>query len=124
MLKYLASPYSDPDPAVCEARFRAACRAAAILMQRGESVYSPIAHSHPIAEHVGNHLDHDFWLRQDREMLRRCDAMIVLMLPGWENSRGIAAEIELADELDLEVLYMDPSVVFGCETCSPAGEKE
>jgi hypothetical protein len=46
---YLASPYSHPDPAVREARFREACRAAAKLMRLGQPAFSPIVHGHPIA---------------------------------------------------------------------------
>jgi hypothetical protein len=49
-LVYLASPYTHADKAVMEDRFRAACRYAACLMRRGINVFSPIAHSHPIAQ--------------------------------------------------------------------------
>ena len=46
---YLASPYSHRDEAIMEERFRAACRAAAYLMRRGNVVFAPICHSHSIA---------------------------------------------------------------------------
>ncbi len=48
---YLASPYSHPDAVVREYRFRAACQAAASVMRSGQHVFSPIAHSHAIAEY-------------------------------------------------------------------------
>ena len=38
---YLASPYSHPDPAVREERFREACRAAAKLISLGRIVSRP-----------------------------------------------------------------------------------
>lgn len=38
---YLASPYSDPDPEVRAQRYRSACKAAAYLLLRGHTVYSP-----------------------------------------------------------------------------------
>ena len=63
---YLASPYSHPDPAVRERRFRAACSAAAFLLQAGHAVFSPIAHGHVLAEH-GLPTDWSFWQRFDRE---------------------------------------------------------
>lgn len=46
---YLASPYTHSDVHVREWRFREACRAAAALLRAGITVFSPIAHSHPIA---------------------------------------------------------------------------
>jgi len=41
---YFASPYSHPDPLVRQARFDAACHAAAGLIQAGHAVVAPIVH--------------------------------------------------------------------------------
>ncbi len=92
---YLASPYSHPDPVVREHRFQAACRAAAALVRAGCVVYSPIAHSHPIAQH-GLPTDWAFWGHQEHQHLERCDAVVVLQIPGWVQSRGVQAEVRLA----------------------------
>ena len=108
---YLASPYSHPDPRVRDARFQAACRAAAALLSAGEIVFSPIAHSHPIAAH-GLPTAWEFWECADRELLRRCDELLVLMLPGWQESRGVQAEIATARELGMPVRYLAPSTTF------------
>lgn len=104
---YLASPYTHADPAVREERFQAVCRAAAELMRRGECVLSPIAHSHPIAAH-GLPTTWEFWERLDREHLKRCDELVVLMLDGWKESRGVQAEIRIARELGKPVRFLDP----------------
>ncbi len=87
---YLASPYTHPDPAILEQRFKAVCKKAAELMRAGEVIFCPIAHSHPIAEHLGNHIDGTFWQAQDAPYVALCSKLYVLMLPGWENSRGTA----------------------------------
>jgi hypothetical protein len=58
---YLCSPYTHPDPAVREARYEAACRTAAHLMRSGKIVFSPIAHSHGIAQY-GLPKDWSFWI--------------------------------------------------------------
>ncbi|GAB6188150.1 DUF1937 family protein [Thermopirellula anaerolimosa] len=92
---YLASPYSHPDAAVRQERFEAACRAAAELIRQGHVVLSPIAHSHSIAQH-GLPGDWDFWEQQDRRLLAACDELWVLKLDGWEQSRGVQAEIGIA----------------------------
>ena len=44
------------------------------------------------------------WLAGDLEMLRRCD--IIVMLPGWEDSEGASAELDVAVECGLEIHYV------------------
>ena len=104
-LVYLASPYSHPDPAVRQARYQAACRAAAWLIGQGHLVFSPIAHSHAIAQH-GLPVDWGFWEEQDRRLLAACDELWVLMLDGWEDSRGVQAEVAIARKLGKPVGYL------------------
>lgn len=92
---YLASPYSHELPSVRESRYVAVCKAAAFLMEtRGEVVYSPIAHSHPIERFMHAQQPHEFWMRQCMPMLARASSLVVLTLDGWQLSRGIAAEIQ------------------------------
>ncbi len=93
-LVYVASPYSHDDPSVRQRRFELVAEFAAHLMRDGLFVYSPIAHTHPIAQH-GLPLGWDFWEKYDRVMLPRCDRMIVLTLDGWDDSKGVSAEIEI-----------------------------
>lgn len=105
---YLASPYSDPDPAVREERFVAVCRKAAELFRAGFHVFCPIAHTHPIAVHGGLATDFAGWSRYDSEMLGKCIRLVVLRLPGWEGSVGVSAEIALAREWGMPVEFVDP----------------
>lgn len=42
-----------------------------------------------------------FWYEGTLELLRRCDAMI--LVPGWEGSRGVASEIEEAKNLMIPI---------------------
>jgi nucleoside 2-deoxyribosyltransferase len=109
-LIYLASPYSHPDPAEKEKRYREACRVAGNLMRRGKCVFSPIAHSHPIEQNFeqGGAEGHAFWLKQDFAVLRHCTEMLVLMLDGWESSSGVAAEVEFCKTLQIPVSYIEP----------------
>lgn len=104
---YLASPYSHTDPEIREKRFRNVCIAAARLIRAEHVVFSPIAHGHPIAEH-GLPSDWQYWERHDREQLKRCDEVVVLMLDGWRESVGVQAEIRIAGELGKPVWYVAP----------------
>ncbi len=120
---YLASPYSHPDPAVREQRFRAACRAAVALLRAGHLVFSPITHSHPLAQH-GLPGNWQFWERYDREFLERCDEVVVLMLPGWKESVGVQAEIRIAGELGKPVRYLAPEDAARPPTLAHVGLEE
>lgn len=104
-MRYLASPYSHPSFAVREQRFRDACRATARLLASGITVFSPIVHGHPLVDH-GLPTDWPFWEPYDREHLVRCDGVLVLMLDGWRDSVGVAAEIRIAGELGKPVRYL------------------
>jgi hypothetical protein len=109
-MMYLASPYSDPDPSVCEARFDATCRATAELLRRGVLVFSPVVHSHPLVR-FQLPTSWDYWGVYDRAYLRLCDRLTVLTLDGWRESRGVQAEIDLAIDMDLPIAYWSPEMI-------------
>lgn len=106
---YLASPYSHDDAHVRRRRFDAACRAVARLMERdGEPVFSPIAHSHPVEAHMAEVHDTAWWLRMDAPFLQVCDRLVILTLPGWDISRGVALERQFFEGLRRPVSFMEP----------------
>ena len=102
---YLATPYSHSDPVVRRQRFDAACRAAAVLIQQGKVVFSPVSHGHAICVY-GIPSDWTFWQRLDRRFLDMCDEVIVLMLDGWRESVGVQAEIAIARQLGKPITYL------------------
>lgn len=107
-IAYLATPYSKfkPDPA---AAFRAACKIAAHLVCAGIKVYSPIAHTHPIAVHGAlDLLDHAIWLPFDEAMMEASSVLIVAHLEGWNESIGIAHEVKFFEERGRPIYDLDP----------------
>lgn len=107
-MKYLATPYSKFEGGL-EAAFCAAAQVAASLIRAGECVYSPICHTHPIAIYGGlDPLDHALWLEFDRAMMDRCDSLLVAMLLGWDESKGIRYEIEYFKAAGKPVVYITP----------------
>jgi hypothetical protein len=120
---YLACPYSHPDPAVRDQRFLAACRATAELIREGHTVFSPVLIGHSLA-HEGLPGDWDFWEPHDREQLTQARALVVLMLPGWEESIGVQGEIAIARAIGLPIAYLPagrlktPMLVLACEEAS------
>lgn len=104
-LAYLACPYSHPDRSVRVSRFEAANRATAALMDRGLVVFSPISHTHPVAEQCELPKGWDFWEQFDRAYLSVCHSIYVLCIDGWRESVGVTAELKIAEELGLEVWF-------------------
>lgn len=104
MLIYLASPYTHPDPAVMQRRFEEICAVAARFIQRGEHIFCPIAHTHPIALAGDLPRDFKFWEQYARKMLAVCDELWVCKMDGWRESKGIALEIKIADELGIRTI--------------------
>ncbi len=120
-LIYLMSPYSDPDPAVRQARFEAACKAATALMQNGGLVYSPVIHKHSLFAHGLPACNFRFWERLDEAILSACTSVVVLMLPGWLDGFGI--ELAIACKLGLPIRHIFPGEFHGKGTqkrCSTA----
>jgi len=105
---YLACPYTHADKSIMIERWSAVNRAAAKLMGNGEYVFSPISHTHPIAEAGQLPRDWNFWEGYDRIMLGNCDTLMVLKLPGWNISTGVQAEIKIAEEFGIPIEYMEP----------------
>ncbi len=110
-LVYLGTPYSKY-PAGIEAAFREASAFAARLLRMGIKVYSPIAHTHPLAIY-GNidPYDHSIWLPFDAAMMAKSDAMLVGTMEGWETSKGVLHEIETFRAADKPIFYL-PNHLF------------
>ena len=110
-ISYLGCPYSDPDPEVRRYRERAVTQMAFDLHAQGILVYSPLTHNLPI-DKLGVFGDFQTWMNFDHGMLVRCDRLFVFKLPGWENSKGLKAEIERAQALNLPVEELIPDELF------------
>lgn len=106
-LSYLACPYSHPDPAVRHRRYDAVTRMTRLLLQEGRFAYSPLTHNVPL-DSLGPRGDWETWKSFDHLMLERCDQLLVLQLPGWEESEGVKAELAYAQELGKPVEMLQP----------------
>lgn len=112
MISYLAIPYTC-NPAKS---FEIANKVAAKLMQEGKVIFSPISHSHVIADHMDEEfrLSQSFWMAQDIPMLSICEEMIMIVVgkDGRDliyNSKGCMSEIKQAQELGMYIDYYEYS---------------
>ncbi len=113
---YLASPYSVKQKIgyrqaglIRARRYRKVCKKAAQLMLGGETVFCPIAHSHPIETlgFNGEIKDGDWWLQQDFPILINAKKLMVYKMDGWDLSTGVAAEIAFAEANSIPVEYIE-----------------
>lgn len=89
-------------------------------MNKGYIVYSPIVFTHPIWEAylLTDAKDPDFytlknlyywkhqsWLDYDRSMMKACDSCLVLMLDGWQESKGIKQEMQFFAEEGRQIQF-------------------
>lgn len=92
---YVAIPYSfNPTRS-----FEIANKIAAELMAKGNVVFSPVSHSHPIADYLPAELRTDslWWMAQDLPLVDWCDKMIVVCIGEnghqlIEQSKGVTHE--------------------------------
>jgi hypothetical protein len=101
---YVAAPYSHPEPSVRAERARLATEYATHLLttahERGEPlvVYSPLSTTHSMAL-LGCADGWEFWRAMDVAYLGASRRLHVLTLDGWQESRGVAAEIEAFERM-------------------------
>ena len=110
-LIYLATPYSKYDAGLSMA-FVDASRLTARLLKEGYRVYCPIAHTHPIAMY-GNvdPYDHDIWMTFDQAMMDKADILLIAKMQGWEQSKGIAIEMDVFCRVGKPILYLGPETL-------------
>jgi hypothetical protein len=108
---YLATPYSKYPAGIVQAHADA-CAQAALLVKAGIPVYSPIAHTHPIAiEGRLDPYDHELWLEADRTFMEAAKGLIVCEMEGWQASYGIECEIKYFAQAGKPRFQMVPGVV-------------
>ena len=103
-LVYLACPYSDESGRVRAERVAGSVRAMKWLVERGCVVFNPLSHSDGVGD-----FGEEVWYALDLRVLEGCDHLLVLMLDGWDESFGVALEIEFALERGMGVDFLDPA---------------
>jgi nucleoside 2-deoxyribosyltransferase len=104
-LIYIAGPYRAylPDGKInisgVHQNIEEAGKVALKYWQAGNAVICP----HKNTAYFDGAAPDEVWLEGDLEMIRRCDA--VVMMKGWENSKGSIKEHELAQLLAKEIIY-------------------
>lgn len=94
---YIAGPFRALTAWGIEQNVRAAEELALEAWRAGFAVICP----HTNTRFYDGALPNDVFLRGDLEIVKRCDA--VLLLPNWRDSAGAVAEVEVAKEKSIPV---------------------
>lgn len=92
-------------------RLTAAAECVAWYRARGVTAVSPVIACHLAAELSGVSNDFATWEQWCHDMLHVCDQTAVLCIDGWDRSRGVSAEIELARVCGKPILFLVPERV-------------
>lgn len=95
---YLSAPYTSSEAGVRDLRARACAQAMADLIVAGQCVICPVVMNHEalrILDDRRSGPNSVYWSCLETRLAETCDELVVLQLPGWEDSRGVAREVEL-----------------------------
>ena len=99
---YIACPYWHPELKVRDSRRKIAMAYADKLTRSGVLNYSPLTYTE---RYANNEIPENYWIRHGLEMVKACDEMHILCVPGWRDSKGIQGELRAAKENNLKIVY-------------------
>jgi len=109
---YLACPYTHHDESVSIKRFSEVTKMAAWMTKMGICVFSPITHSHIMAQAYKLPTTWEFWGPIDRCHMDACKVLLVYMLDGYESSIGVTSEIQHARKTGMPIIMFKNKLDF------------
>lgn len=106
-LVYIGCPYNHKEDAVRHSNFEIVSKLAAKLTAEGQIVLSVITYGHTLLGFADLPPTWEFWKNFCLSFLSHADELIVYMMPGWEESRGLSEEIHFAKEHQIPITYLE-----------------
>ena len=103
---FISAPYADNNSTVIQNRYAEVARYFDFLANKNVSSVSTILIGHPLVVTGLSTVDYDFWLPYSETLLKVCDQLHVLMLPGWDVSDGCEFERTLAHKLGISIMMV------------------
>lgn len=102
LVAYIAGPFRSATYYGIWCNVRAAEKVALKYWKLGYAVICPHTNTANFDGAVSKEND-KLWLDGDIEIMKRCD--VVVAMASWESSTGAKAELEIAKECGLEIIY-------------------
>lgn len=107
-LVYLSSPYSSIEDKELLMKQLMTISGKYMVQNPGHHVVSPLF-NHPslaLVPEMGS--DYKFWKDYSRNLLKRCDSIIIVRFDGYYESSGVVDEYRFASSLNIPILFLDP----------------
>ena len=103
-LIYVAGPYTGKSYSEIDDNIMKAEDVSIMLFTKGWNVFTPHKNTSHYERYEGvAGLDYHTWIETTKDMLRRCDAII--MMKEWERSSGSKDELEFATAMKIPIYY-------------------
>ena len=120
---YVAGPYSADSICTGLTNMKHGIRKATELMLRGYAPFCPWLDYHfTLMTRENETITLEQYYAYSIAFLEVCDA--VLLLPGWENSKGTVAEVELAKKIGIPVFLPEEECLLDDYFAIPGSKKE
>ncbi len=118
---YLSAPYTSSEADLRDLRARVCAQAMADLIEAGQCVICPVVMNHEalrILDDRRSGPNSVYWSSLETRLAETCDELVVLQLPGWEGSRGVAREVELFRMRGKPIRFISPPRLGGGDDSS------
>lgn len=101
---YICGPYTGSGETSKIGNILVAKNAAIDIWSMGHAVVCPHMNTMDFELHdIGSSIPYETWIEGDLAILKRCDAVVIL--PGWEASRGAKEEVQFALANKIPIYY-------------------
>ena len=110
MLIYLGAAYSNVVDKDKFMRDFMKFSAKYMMANKGHFIVSPLFNHFSFNEVPEMGTDWEFWEEYSKELLIKCERLLIIKTTGWEQSVGVQGEIKFAEENFISVEYIEESV--------------
>ncbi len=104
---FISLPYYSDDKVRIDERIKQAAIYTSKLMSEGHNAVCVNLLGHLVVTHGDIPNDFDYWDKYSYAVLIDCDELHVVMLEGWDKSKGVTAEIKFATEHNIPIKYVN-----------------
>jgi hypothetical protein len=110
---FVSAPYSSPYNEIIKKRVKVVSLYSGDLLKKDIMCIAPILIGNTILNECNLPKDFGFWDKLSYAYLDQATEMHVLLMKGWDYSRGVTGEIEFAKRKNIPIKYINYSIIDG-----------